>query len=280
MDDTTYLIYSLFMFITGTLFGSFFSLATYRIPRKQDIVYTRSYCPVCKHKLGFFDCFPILSYISTVGRCKYCKCFISPRYILLELASGFVFLFSYIFFGFSLMLFIFLACYTFLVIYIGSEIMRKKMTPSEVKEVEEIKKRKEKDKLEKKSEKESKKIKKSKKAGSINIEIIVAVILFVFFFIAIIGVTRNYKNTYSEYKIKSDALNVCLNQINVAAATNFNDLESTTGTESIDGVDYSYVRNVSFLNEEASMKNISVIVTYNTGSENETIELKKVVGGI
>ena len=32
------LIYSLFMFIIGTLFGSFFTLAIYRIPRKQDIV--------------------------------------------------------------------------------------------------------------------------------------------------------------------------------------------------------------------------------------------------
>ena len=47
------------MFVIGTLFGSFFSLATYRIPRHQDILVKRSYCPNCNHNLGFFDLIPI-----------------------------------------------------------------------------------------------------------------------------------------------------------------------------------------------------------------------------
>ena len=88
MEYYLHLVYSIFMFIIGTLFGSFFTLAIYRIPRKQDIVKTRSYCPTCKHKLGFFDCFPILSYVSTIGRCRYCKKPISIRYPLIEFASG------------------------------------------------------------------------------------------------------------------------------------------------------------------------------------------------
>lgn len=85
------------IFILGTVFGSFYTLSTYRIPKKQDIVHTRSYCPNCNHKLGFFDMFPVLSYIFLGGKCRYCKQKISPRYILLEVFSGLVFvLFFYL----------------------------------------------------------------------------------------------------------------------------------------------------------------------------------------
>lgn len=271
MENTLYLIYSLFMFIVGTLFGSFFSLATYRIPRKQDIIYTRSYCPICKHKLGFFDCFPILSYISTIGRCKYCKCYISLRYIIYEIVSGFVFMFSYMLFGFSLRLIIFLGCYIYLVIYIGSEIMKKKMTSYEIKEVEKINEERKNKKKEKHND---------KKAGILNVEILIAIIVFVFFFMAAIGITRNYKNVLSEYKIKSDALNICLNELNKAAAIDFATLESLSGTQTVDNVNYKYERNVSFLNEKATVKNILVKVTYNMYDKEQTIELKKIIGGI
>jgi len=80
------------IFIIGALFGSFYTLATYRIPRHQDILHTRSYCPKCKHKLGFFDMFPIFSYIFLGGKCRYCKNKISPRYLILEICSGLIFL--------------------------------------------------------------------------------------------------------------------------------------------------------------------------------------------
>lgn len=85
------IIYSL-MFIIGTLFGSFFTLAVYRIPIKQSIMHGRSYCPKCNHKLGFFDLIPVLSYICLGGKCKYCSEKIRGRYILLEILSGIAFL--------------------------------------------------------------------------------------------------------------------------------------------------------------------------------------------
>ena len=85
------LIY-LIIFIMGTFFGSFFTLAVYRIPRKEDILIKHSYCPNCNHKLGFFDLFPVLSYIFLGGQCRYCKQKIRPRYLLLELLSGLAFL--------------------------------------------------------------------------------------------------------------------------------------------------------------------------------------------
>ena len=80
------------IFIIGTFFGSFFTLAVYRIPRKEDILIKHSYCPNCNHKLGFFDLFPILSYVFLKGKCRYCGSKIRPRYLILEVLSGLTFL--------------------------------------------------------------------------------------------------------------------------------------------------------------------------------------------
>jgi len=86
-----FIIYST-IYIIGVLLGSFFTLAIYRLPLKQDITHTRSYCPNCNHKLNFWDLIPILSYIFLRGKCKYCNNKISPRYIIIEAISGLVYL--------------------------------------------------------------------------------------------------------------------------------------------------------------------------------------------
>ena len=82
------IFFYIIIFIIGTLFGSFYTLAVYRIPKRQDIVHTHSYCPNCNHKLGLLDWFPIFSYILVGGKCRYCKQKIRPRYLLLEMLSG------------------------------------------------------------------------------------------------------------------------------------------------------------------------------------------------
>ena len=76
------------LFIMGTLFGSFYTLAMYRIPRNIDIIKKHSYCPNCNHKLGFFELIPVLSYIFLGGKCKECKQKIRIRYLLLEILGG------------------------------------------------------------------------------------------------------------------------------------------------------------------------------------------------
>ena len=88
MDIFLYII----LFIIGTFFGSFYTLAVYRIPKGQDITHTHSYCPNCNHKLGLLDLFPIFSYIFLGGKCRYCKEKIRPRYFILECLSGFIFI--------------------------------------------------------------------------------------------------------------------------------------------------------------------------------------------
>ena len=80
------------IFIAGTVFGSFCTLAVYRIPRKENITYVRSHCVSCNHELNFLDLIPIWSYVFLRGRCRYCKEKIRSRYILLEISSGLVFL--------------------------------------------------------------------------------------------------------------------------------------------------------------------------------------------
>ena len=82
----------MFMFAIGATLGSFYTLAVYRIPIKQDITHKRSYCPNCNHRLNFLDLIPILSYIFLGGKCRYCKNKIRPRYLILEISSGLVFL--------------------------------------------------------------------------------------------------------------------------------------------------------------------------------------------
>lgn len=79
------------LFIMGIYFGSFFTLATYRLPKKENITYKHSYCPNCKHKLGILDLIPVFSYIFLGGKCRYCKHEIGSRYFLFEILTGIVF---------------------------------------------------------------------------------------------------------------------------------------------------------------------------------------------
>ncbi len=87
MDIILYVI----IFLIGIFFGSFYTLAVYRIPKGEDITHTHSYCPNCKHKLGILDLIPVFSYIFLGGKCRYCKQKIRPRYFILEILSGIFF---------------------------------------------------------------------------------------------------------------------------------------------------------------------------------------------
>ena len=75
----------------GITFGSFYTLAVYRIPKGIDITHKHSYCPNCNHKLNFLDLIPIFSYIFLGGKCRYCKQKIKSRYLILETLSGLFF---------------------------------------------------------------------------------------------------------------------------------------------------------------------------------------------
>ena len=79
------------MFIIGTIFGSFYNVVGYRVPKEESIVYPSSHCPKCNHKLNFFELIPIISYIIQKGKCKKCKEKIGIFYPIFELITGILF---------------------------------------------------------------------------------------------------------------------------------------------------------------------------------------------
>lgn len=71
--------------IVGAVLGSFLNCAAYRISHGESFVKGRSHCPDCGHVLSALDLVPMLSYLMTKGKCRYCKKKISVRYPLTEL---------------------------------------------------------------------------------------------------------------------------------------------------------------------------------------------------
>lgn len=84
-------------FVLGLIIGSFLNVVVLRTKKKESFFIKRSHCVHCKHVLGFLDLVPLFSYIFLKGRCGYCHKKISPQYFLMELATGTVFLFIYLF---------------------------------------------------------------------------------------------------------------------------------------------------------------------------------------
>lgn len=81
----------LIFFALGAIAGSVANALIYRLPRNLSWVHGHSICPKCKHKLGFWDLIPLLSFLFLGGKCRYCKHPIPYRYLLVELFLGVVF---------------------------------------------------------------------------------------------------------------------------------------------------------------------------------------------
>lgn len=79
------------IFVIGIFFGSFLNVIIDRLPFGRSIVYPPSHCPYCKHRLGFKDLVPIVSFFYLDGKCAYCKERISLYYPIVEILTGIVF---------------------------------------------------------------------------------------------------------------------------------------------------------------------------------------------
>ncbi|MDD3145390.1 MAG: prepilin peptidase [Candidatus Gracilibacteria bacterium] len=81
------------LFTYGLLFGSFSSVLIHRFKSEEKGIWSgRSHCPKCNTTLRYFDLIPIFSYLSTLGKCRYCKTKISPIYPILELSTAVLFM--------------------------------------------------------------------------------------------------------------------------------------------------------------------------------------------
>jgi len=98
------------------LFGSFYNVVIYRIPLDLSIAKGRSMCPSCSTSLRAIDLVPLFSWIFLGRRCRYCKSEISLRYPLIELATGGLFLLSYLVFGPSLEALFYISLWSMLLI--------------------------------------------------------------------------------------------------------------------------------------------------------------------
>ncbi len=90
-----------FTFVLGALIGSFLNVCIYRIPAGKSVVSPPSSCPVCNHRIRWFENIPIVSYLFLGGKCSSCKLKISLRYPAIEALAGLLFVLVYSSFGYS-----------------------------------------------------------------------------------------------------------------------------------------------------------------------------------
>lgn len=88
--------------VLGLMIGSFLNVVAWRVPRGESIVQPPSACPACGHHVRRRDNVPVLSWLLLRGRCRDCGTSISPRYPLVELITGVLFVLVLWTFGLSL----------------------------------------------------------------------------------------------------------------------------------------------------------------------------------
>lgn len=98
----------LIVFFIGAIFGSFYLVMGTRLPLKENVITGRSRCDSCKKELKWYELIPLISYIIQLGKCRNCGKKISKEHLIMELATGILFLAGYLYFDISLKLGIYL----------------------------------------------------------------------------------------------------------------------------------------------------------------------------
>lgn len=74
--------------IYGLLFGSFFNVVIWRVPRGESLVSPSSHCPDCHAAVKPYDNIPVVSWVALGGRCRSCRHRISFRYPAVEILTA------------------------------------------------------------------------------------------------------------------------------------------------------------------------------------------------
>ena len=96
------ILFSMIVFLYGIIIGSFLNVCIYRLPKKENIVTTRSHCMQCGYQLKWYDLIPLFSWLMLGGRCRKCKAKISVQYPLIEALNGVLYLLVFARFGVSI----------------------------------------------------------------------------------------------------------------------------------------------------------------------------------
>lgn len=84
------------IFLFGCCWGSFLNVCIWRMPRGESVIDAPSHCPKCNYRIRWFDNIPLFSYLALRGRCRGCRSPISPRYWLVELLTGALFVAAFL----------------------------------------------------------------------------------------------------------------------------------------------------------------------------------------
>jgi leader peptidase (prepilin peptidase) / N-methyltransferase len=74
--------------VIGAIFGSFFNVVAYRLPRGESLSHPRSRCPGCQTPIKPYDNVPIVSWLALRGKCRACGSRISARYPVVEAVTA------------------------------------------------------------------------------------------------------------------------------------------------------------------------------------------------
>ena len=97
-------LFTVWVTFLGLCVGSFLNVVIGRLPHGESIVYPGSRCPKCKNPIAWYDNIPVVSWLVLNGECRHCKTPISPRYILVEMLVGILYLLAFQKFGWTLSL--------------------------------------------------------------------------------------------------------------------------------------------------------------------------------
>lgn len=89
------------VFIYGLVVGSFLNVCIFRIPEGISVIIPPSTCCSCGHRLNFRDMIPVVNYIATKGRCKYCNASYSVQYPIIEIFNAILYLMIALKYGWS-----------------------------------------------------------------------------------------------------------------------------------------------------------------------------------
>lgn len=115
-------LFIVFLFIFGLIFGSFFNVVGLRVPKEEPFANDRSRCPACRKELAWYELIPVISFMLQGGKCRSCKSKISLLYPTVELFTGILFVLCYMQLGFQLELLTALLFISMLMIIFVSDI--------------------------------------------------------------------------------------------------------------------------------------------------------------
>ena len=95
------IIYIIYMFVIGTIMGSFFNVIGHRLSKNESAIKPRSHCEFCGHTLAWYELIPIVSFLIQGGKCRKCRAKLSWWYPLIEIITGLFFVGCYLYYGFT-----------------------------------------------------------------------------------------------------------------------------------------------------------------------------------